>query len=157
MKGSQISKNIGVPPEKGFAGVPSTVPVKILHKDFYHPNGYDGTIRNLKMDLLHNYVENFGNCENYGPKLFPLWDVQKIAAFDLRVANTDRPCGNILLTYLYWPKANEPLLSEVVEYVIELDAEKDIEVLRFNGWKVSTECALILKISILQKAAAKGM
>ncbi|KAJ9539319.1 hypothetical protein OSB04_032052 [Centaurea solstitialis] len=81
-------------------------------------------------------------------------DLEKLGATKLDLKFWDCHFG-----WLYWPQANESLLPEVVEYVKELDTQKDIEVLIFNGWKVSTECALILKVStmVLQKATAKGM
>jgi hypothetical protein len=77
---------------KGFAGVPSTLMIKCLHKGFNHPEGVT-----IKIGSLQMFMENNGSCEDMGPGAFPLKEVHKISVLDIRMANADRHAGNILL------------------------------------------------------------
>lgn len=123
-----------------------------------------------------------------GPRAFPVEDVHKISVLDIRLANADRHAGNILISkdgcnnrlalipidhgyclpenfedctfeWLYWPQAREPYSPDTVNYIMSLDAEQDIELLKFHGWDLPHECARILRIStmLLKKGAEKGL
>ena len=61
--------------------------------------------------------------------------------------------------WLYWPQAHQPFSSETLNYIKLLDAEKDLDWLKFNGWKVPIEAARTLRIStmLLKKGAEKGL
>ena len=61
--------------------------------------------------------------------------------------------------WLYWPQAKEPYFSETLEYIKALDAEQDMELLRFHGWEIPPSCARVFRIStmLLKKGAAKGL
>ncbi|GMY07512.1 phosphatidylinositol 4-kinase gamma 3 [Fagus crenata] len=169
--------------EKGFAGVPPTVMVNCLHRGFHHPEGY-----NVKTGSLQMFVKNIGSCEDMGPRAFPVNEVHKISVLDIRLANADRHAGNILISkdhedgqivlvpidhgyclpenfeectfdWLYWPQAKEPYSPETIDYIRSLDAEEDIELLKFHGWKIKRECARTLQIStmLLKKGAERGL
>ncbi|CAN8252166.1 unnamed protein product [Cochlearia groenlandica] len=174
--------------QTGFSGVPPTTMVKCLHKDFNHPNGYSFSLENTKIGSLQMFVDNVGTCEDMGYKAFPIDQVHKISVLDMRLANADRHGGNILVSregkdgqivltpidhgycfpnkfedctfeWLYWPQAKEPYTPETLDYIKSLDAEKDMELLRFHGWEIPPSCARVFRIStmLLKKGAAKGL
>ncbi|XP_057966833.1 phosphatidylinositol 4-kinase gamma 4-like [Malania oleifera] len=173
--------------EIGFAGVPPTAMVQCLHQGFNHPEGYRGLPENVKIGSLQMFMKNDGSCEDMGPRDFPVEEVHKISVFDMRMANADRHAGNILLTrdedgrtvlipidhgyclpenfedctfdWLYWPQARQPYSPDTIDYIKSLDAEKDIELLKFYGWELPPECARTLRIStmLLKKGAARGL
>ncbi|XAR55145.1 1-phosphatidylinositol 4-kinase [Bertholletia excelsa] len=173
--------------ELGFAGVPPTVMVRCLHRGFNHPDGFEGTPNNVKMGSLQMFMKNSGCCEDLGPQIFPVEEVHKISVLDIRMANADRHGGNILLSrqgeegcivlipidhgyclpetfedctfdWLYWPQAHQPYSPETIEYIKSMDADRDIELLKFYGWELSLECAHTLRIStmLLKKGAERG-
>ena len=174
--------------ETGFSGVPPTIMVKCLHKGFNHPKGFDCSNENAKIGSLQMFLKNHGSCEDMGPKYFPVQEVHKISVFDIRTANADRHAGNILIyndsekgkidlipidhgyclpetfedctfDWLYWPQAREPFSQETIDYIKSLDAEKDIEILKFHGLDLPPECARTLRIStmLLKKGAESGL
>lgn len=61
--------------------------------------------------------------------------------------------------WLYWPQARKPFSPETIEYIESLDAEEDIALLKFYGWELSLESALVLRIStmLLKKGALRGL
>lgn len=61
--------------------------------------------------------------------------------------------------WLYWPQAQQPYSAETLAYINSLDAEKDIELLKFHGWTMSFACARVLRIStmLLKKGAERGL
>lgn len=63
------------------------------------------------------------------------------------------------LEWLYWPQARQPFSLDTTAYINSLDAEKDIELLKFYGWDVSAQCARIFRIStmLLKKGAERGL
>ncbi|KAK7251439.1 hypothetical protein RIF29_34634 [Crotalaria pallida] len=171
----------------GFAGVPPTVMVQCLHEEFYHPNGYACSSKHVKIGSLQKFMNNNGNCEDFGPGAFPVEEVHKITVLDIRMANADRHAGNILIRkeaggqiklipidhgyclpdkfedctfdWLYWPQARQPYTLDTVDYINSLDAEKDIELLKYYGWDVPLQCARTLRIStmLLKKGAERGL
>ncbi|KAJ4877526.1 Phosphatidylinositol 4-kinase gamma 3 [Raphanus sativus] len=174
--------------QPGFSGVPPTAMVKCLHKDFNHPNGYSFSHENAKIGSLQMFVSNVGTCEDMGYGVFPVDQVHKISVLDIRLANADRHGGNILVSrdgndgqivltpidhgycfpnkfedctfeWLYWPQAKEPYSSETLEYIKTLDAEQDIELLRFHGWEIPSSCARVFRVStmLLKKGAGQGL
>lgn len=84
--------------EAGFAGIPPTALVKCLHEGFYHPDGFEGSLGNMKIGSLQMYMNNSGSCEDMGPGAFPVEEVHKISVLDIRLANADRHAGNILVS-----------------------------------------------------------
>ncbi|KAG5617225.1 hypothetical protein H5410_017049 [Solanum commersonii] len=174
--------------EKGFAGVPPTVMVKCFHTGFNHAEGCEYSSKSLKIGSLQMFRKNCGSCEDFGPRAFPVDDVHRISVLDIRLANADRHAGNILVQkddkdgqlvlipidhgyclpenfedctfdWLYWPQAQQPYSAETIAYINSLDAEKDIELLKFHGWTMSLACARVLRIStmLLKKGAERGL
>ncbi|XP_073315726.1 phosphatidylinositol 4-kinase gamma 4-like [Primulina huaijiensis] len=170
--------------EKGFAGVPPTVMVKCRHTAF---NYSKGTQTCDKFGSLQMFVKNCGSCEDMGPRSFPVEEVHKICVLDIRLANADRHAGNILVhksvdghivlipidhgyclpqsfedctfEWLYWPQARNPFSPMTIAYINSLDAEKDIELLKFHGWDLPHECARVFRVStmLLKKGAERGL
>ncbi|KAI3866830.1 hypothetical protein MKX03_006720 [Papaver bracteatum] len=172
--------------ELGFAGVPPTTMVRCSHKGFNYSDSYQYAAKNFKIGSLQMFMNNSGSCEDMGPRAFPLEEVHKISVLDMRLANADRHAGNILLSkdeegrtvlipidhgyclpenfedctfdWLYWPQAKQPYPRDTIEYIMSLDAEADIALLKFHGWNVPLKCARTLRIStmLLKKGAERG-
>lgn len=173
--------------EAGFAGIPPTALVKCLHEGFYHPDGFEGSLGNMKIGSLQMYMNNSGSCEDMGPGAFPVEEVHKISVLDIRLANADRHAGNILVSrdhegqivlipidhgyclpskfedctfdWLYWPQARQPYSSETMKYIDALDAEEDISLLKLHGWDIPPDCARVFRVStmLLKKGVARGL
>ncbi|XP_028790020.1 phosphatidylinositol 4-kinase gamma 4 [Neltuma alba] len=173
--------------EEGFAGVPPTAMVKCLHEGFHHPKEFMYDSNDIKIGSLQMFMKNTGSCEDMGPLSFPTEEVHKISVLDIRLANADRHAGNILVSkdgeggrivlipidhgyclpeifedctfdWLYWPQAQEPYSADTIDYVKSLDAEADIELLKFHGWDLPAKCARVFRIStmLLKKGAERG-
>ncbi|CAL5344139.1 unnamed protein product [Camellia sinensis] len=173
--------------DMGFAGVPPTVMVKCLYQGFNFPEGYEYASKNIKIGSLQMFMKNCGSCEDMGPRAFPVDEVHKISVLDIRLANADRHAGNILVQrdsdgqivlipidhgyclpenfedctfdWLYWPQAHQPYSPDTIDYIRSLDADRDIELLKFYGWDLPLECARTLRIStmLLKKGAERGL
>ncbi|CAM6087780.1 unnamed protein product [Calypogeia fissa] len=85
---SSVTRN-----QEGFAGVPPTMMVLSSHRVYNYSSGS----RKTKVGSLQKYVDSMSNCEDMGPASFPVGEVHKISVLDLRLANTDRNGGNILV------------------------------------------------------------
>ncbi|GFY83420.1 phosphatidylinositol 4-kinase gamma-like protein [Actinidia rufa] len=61
--------------------------------------------------------------------------------------------------WLYWPQAHQPYSSDTIDYIKSLDAEQDIELLKFHGWDLPVDCARTFSIStmLLKKGAERGL
>jgi len=168
--------------ESGFAGVPKTTMVKIIHPSFGRDTKGEPLI---KIGSLQEFVQNDGASWDIGYGAFPTHEVQKIAIFDLRIFNNDRHGGNMLMkkksngTYelipidhgfslssvmnrawfdwLNWPQAKEPLSTALKDYVSKIDVEKDIETLK--PLNIRPECLRTMKIStmLLKKGCELGL
>uniref|UniRef100_A0A7N0R9V0 1-phosphatidylinositol 4-kinase n=1 Tax=Kalanchoe fedtschenkoi TaxID=63787 RepID=A0A7N0R9V0_KALFE len=173
--------------ENGFSGVPASILIRCMHKNFNYSDGFDGSEKNIKLGSIQKFVENLGTCEDFGPQAFPVEEVHKISVLDIRVANTDRHAGNILLTksengktvlvpidhgyclpenfedctfeWLNWPQAKLPYSPETVTYIESLDVEEDIKHLKSCGWDMPPACVRTLRIStmLLQKGIEHGL
>ncbi|GLJ16678.1 hypothetical protein SUGI_0286430 [Cryptomeria japonica] len=173
--------------ETGFAGVPPTMMIRCSHSAFHLAAGFDRSRQESKMGSLQKFVDSYSNCEDMGPAAFPVDEVHKITVLDMRLANTDRHGGNILVCkgeqssirlvpidhgyclpdkfedctfeWMYWPQAQQPYKPETLKYIESLDADKDIELLRCHGWNLSLECSRVLRVStmLLKKGAAAGL
>lgn len=100
----QLSMKAGVPPgeaavrevaafvlDDGFAGVPATVLVKLRAPQRW------GAGARAKVGSLQEYRRHVGCAEDFGCGRFHLEDAQRIALLDLRLLNSDRNGGNILV------------------------------------------------------------
>jgi len=149
----------------GFAGVPATSLANLT--DSVEDDG--------KLGSLQEYVENTAEAEEFGPSLFPCEEVHKITILDIRLANTDRNAGNILVQsdedgtivrlipidhgyalphtledvcfeWEFWPQATQPYSDEVKEYVATLDADEDIAYLRENDIELDAAPERVLRV-----------
>jgi len=169
--------------ETGFAGVPKTTMVKIVHPAF----GRDAKGEPLiKIGSLQEFVQNDGASWDIGYGAFPTHEVQKIAIFDLRIFNNDRHGGNMLINkkktdgsyelipidhgyslssvlnrawfdWLTWPQVKEPLSAALKDYVSKINIEKDMETL--SSLNIRPECLRTMKIStmLLKKGCELGL
>lgn len=173
--------------EVGFAGVPPTAMVRCYHEAFHYNVDQHKLYRKAKIGSLQAFVRAFSSCEDMGSSSFPVEEVHKITVLDLRLANTDRNGGNILVCrgkdgalklvpidhgyclpekfeecmfeWLYWPQARQPYGHAALAYIETLDAEEDIALLGRSGWNLRPQCALVLRVStmLLKKGAAAGL
>ncbi|EOA34987.1 hypothetical protein CARUB_v10020079mg [Capsella rubella] len=172
----------------GFAGVPPTAMVRSSHKVYNYPKGFNGSItKDAKVGSLQMFMKNNGSCEDIGPGAFPVEEVHKICAFDIRMANADRHAGNILtgkseegktvlipidhgyclpenfedctFEWLYWPQAKLPFSADTLDYINSLDSEQDIALLQHHGWNVPEAVSRTLRIStmLLKKGVERNL
>jgi len=166
-----------------FHAVPHTTMAALSHPSFRSSTSNDGII--TKIGSLQEFIENDGSAEDIGPKLFRVRDVHKIGVLDLRIFNTDRHAGNILLTeepdgsyrltpidqglslpsslehawfeWLHWPQAKLPFDPETRCYIRHINVEEDAVLLEKLG--IRSDCIRTMKISstLLKKGAAAGL
>ena len=95
---------------KGFAGVPETTVVEARHRAFHYPSSISSSSstssaaresraggKNVKVGSFQEFVRHDAVGEDLSPSLFPVREVHKIALLDLRLLNSDRNGGNILV------------------------------------------------------------
>lgn len=127
---------------RGMAGVPQTV---IVNCKTLITSGLGASPN--KTGAFQVYQENIGDLDDFGPGLFSVEDVQRIAAFDIRILNCDRHGGNLLVTkrqdgthtlvpidhgytlpdrivtpsfpiWMHWPQCRQPTSSALKTYVV---------------------------------------
>eukprot|EP00743_Colponemidia_sp_Colp-15_P010184 GILK01011189.1.p1 GENE.GILK01011189.1~~GILK01011189.1.p1 ORF type:complete len:532 (+),score=83.62 GILK01011189.1:301-1896(+) len=85
-----------------FAGVPETCFVKSAHPDYFDAEEvrlHKEKQMKEKVGSLQEYVDYDCSAEEVGPSAFSVSDVHRIAIFDIRVCNTDRHAGNLLVKW----------------------------------------------------------
>lgn len=105
---------------------------------------------NGRVGSLQRFVQHCAESADYLPGRFPVDDVHRIAILDLRMLNSDRHGGNILVCnntmrlipidhsyvapsgyadpefeWMQWPQTRVPFSKETVAYVANLDAHRD--------------------------------
>lgn len=183
---SRTKENLAKREAGGFSGVPPTTLVRCYHEAFHYESDMH-KLRKAKTGSLQQFVHAISSCEDMGSSMFPVDEVHKITVLDLRLANTDRNGGNILVCegkdnalklvpidhgyclpdkfedcsfeWLYWPQAQRPYSPSTLEYIKTLDVEEDIALLRECGWSMRPQLARIFRIStmLLKKGAAAGL
>lgn len=167
--------------EEGFAGVPRTTMVKILHPSFGRDD--NGQIKE-KIGSLQEFVSNDGASWDVGFGVFPVHEVHKIAIFDLRIFNNDRHGGNMLMImeedgykltpidhgfslsanldhawfdWLTWPQVKKPFSQEAKDYIERINIDQDLKTLAILG--IRPECLKTMKIStmLLKKGCHYGL
>ncbi|XP_024396247.1 phosphatidylinositol 4-kinase gamma 4 [Physcomitrium patens] len=171
----------------GFAGVPPTMLVRCAHEAFRYSDDTLDVVKKPKLGSLQQFVRSFTSCEDMGTAKFDVEDVHKIAVLDMRLANTDRNGGNILVCrdenndmklvpidhgyclpekfedvtfeWIYWSQAEEPFSPSTLKYIESLDAEEDLALLQKHGWSLRTLCKRVFRLStmLLKKGAAAGL
>ncbi|CEG46493.1 Sporangia induced phosphatidyl inositol kinase (PIK-E1) [Plasmopara halstedii] len=165
----------------GFSGVPPTAVAQLRLS----------SVGRAKQGAVQRFMStNIGSMECFGMpfdlekacEFASVEQIHRIALLDIRVFNTDRHPGNILLIgekkpytmvpidhgcilpswfhlseacfdWLKYPQIREPLSNTALQYIESLDAEKDAKLLRVLG--IREECVITLKIcSLFLKLAA---
>lgn len=163
-----------------FSGVPPTALVSAC------VDGAEGGA--VKVGSLQQFVESEGDCEERGYSQFPLHEVHKVAVLDLRLGNSDRNGGNILVRrnassgewelipidhgyclpgsfedlsfeWMYWPQAERPFEPETLQYIENLDAERDESILQAHAIQLRPECLRVFRVCtmVLKKGAKAGL
>ncbi|XP_062191712.1 phosphatidylinositol 4-kinase gamma 5-like [Phragmites australis] len=92
---------------KNFANVPPTMLIKIIHSVF-HVNGIEcknkasknrSEARN-KIASLQQFIPHDYDASDHGTSCFPVSAVHRIGILDIRIFNTDRHAGNLLVRKL---------------------------------------------------------
>jgi hypothetical protein len=158
--------------DQGFAGVPETFYVSgITHPAF----------NSIKSGSLQRYIPNTEDSSEFSSSRYSISDVQKIGTLDIRLYNMDRNSENLLVqnpnnpklipidhTYvlppalsflwfdwLHWKQAKEPFSPELLEYIKNIDMEKDAAILRSLGIGEAPIRTMMISTSLLKIAALK--
>ncbi|XP_028764910.1 phosphatidylinositol 4-kinase gamma 7-like [Neltuma alba] len=88
-----------------FADVPPTALVKITHSIFNINGGVNGNMhqrrqQTSKIASLQQYVPHDFDASDHGTSSFPVSAVHRIGILDIRIFNTDRHAGNLLVRKL---------------------------------------------------------
>jgi len=139
--------------KEGFHGVPPTTLAKCIHSNFDN-NG----VPEKKIGSLQQFITSECTAEDMGWSKFSVPDVHKIGLLDCRIFNMDRHLGNILVTekdgeyhlvpidhglslpnslvgapatfeWLQFPQCKQPFDKEAVDFVCNIDAERDVQML----------------------------
>ncbi|PQM39043.1 hypothetical protein Pyn_23419 [Prunus yedoensis var. nudiflora] len=162
-----------------FANVPPTVLVKVAHQIFNVNYGVNGDkiqkkkrvskIASLQQFIPHDY--DAGDC---GTSSFPVAAVHRIGILDIRIFNTDRHAGNLLVKkldgefgqvelipidhglclpehledpyfeWIHWPQASIPFSEDELEYIRNLDPICDSEMLKMELPMIREACLRVL-------------
>jgi|SwirhisoilCB2_FD_contig_101_1913661_length_1466_multi_2_in_0_out_0_1 hypothetical protein len=168
-----------------FSGVPCTGLVYCSHSAFHDPEKERDAIK-TKMGSLQEYIPHESSCEDRGSSLFPKNQVHKIGILDVRLCNTDRHLGNILVKkesgsstlvpidhglclpsklsdalfeWCYWPQAKMPFDPATLQYIESLDPEADAILLRSKFPAMREESIDTMRICtmLLKKGARAGL
>ncbi|CAM8912828.1 unnamed protein product [Rhodiola kirilowii] len=85
-----------------FANVPPTALVKITHSIFNVNDGVNGNKKNTKNQVskiasMQQFIHHDFDASDYGTSSFPVSAVHRIGILDIRIFNTDRHAGNLLV------------------------------------------------------------
>lgn len=179
-----------------FANVPPTALVKITHPIF-HLNGDNnsnaiGDSGTSKIASLQQFVPHDYDASDHGTSGFPISAVHRIGILDVRIFNTDRHGGNVLVRntcsgvgnfggntellpidhglclpenledpyfeWIHWPQASVAFSEEELDYISNLDPEKDCKLLRKEIPMIREAClrVLLLCTNFLKISAELG-
>ena len=176
----------------GFSGVPVTSLANLSEQSVFFSGDDDDIIqreneKSGKLGSIQEFIKADAEAEEFGPSLFPLEEVHKIAVLDIRLANTDRNAGNILVKkdehtgqivslipidhgyalphtledvcfeWEFWPQAKQPFSESTKDYIETLDAEEDIEYLSDNDIELRPSSERVLKVSTMLLKRAAKM
>lgn len=163
----------------GFYGVPRTCLVKMIIPEEMRLD------EDAKIGSIQQFVDADGSAFDVGPSTFGVRDVHKIGILDIRIFNTDRHMGNILIQqnrggyaltpidhsyslphsldaawfdWLNWPQSKVPFDPETRNHILSINTERDDFLLR-TRLGIRPECLLTMKIStaLLQKGVQCGL
>jgi hypothetical protein len=159
--------------DNGFAGVPETYLLSgIQHCSFNSPHPKSGS--------LQRYIENIENNDMSSSR-FAVEDVHKMGILDIRLFNMDRNSENYLILnsvnpklvpidhsyilppslsfvwfeWLYWKQAKQPFSKEHLNYIENLDIQKDSEILSGLGFEPESIRTMKISTTLLKIAAVK--
>jgi hypothetical protein len=172
-----------------FAKVPPTALVKITHSIFNVNDGVNG--KNIqkkklvsKIASLQQFIPHDFDASDYGTSGFPVTAVHRIGILDIRILNTDRHGGNLLVRkvgafsevdlipidhglclpealedpyfeWIHWPQASIPFSENELSYIENLDPARDCEMLRKELPMIREACLRVLVLcTIFLKEAA---
>jgi len=160
-----------------FAGVPPTLLVKAR----LQPGGP------LRLGSLQQFVQHDHQSWDIGPSNYSHAEVHRIGIFDLRLLNTDRHGGNILVKkiahkkyrlhpidhgfllpdtlsvpelwfeWMTWPQAKVPFDQDTVSYVRDLSPVDDALLLRQLGVRPACILSVLRATQLLKRAVARGL
>lgn len=161
--------------DRGFAGVPCTAMVQLRHPRW-------GTA--LKTGSVQLWKNDAESGADVGSSEFSVNDVQRIGALDVRMLNTDRHEGNLLVTrddngratltpidhgfalpsslgeayfaWQHWSQAKKPFAPDVLAAIAAIDSAADAEVMRELGFSDLEVRNMRVSTLFLQRAAAAG-
>ncbi|GLC36811.1 hypothetical protein PLESTB_000780500 [Pleodorina starrii] len=157
----------------------------------------------MKLGSLQEFVTHECDTSEMGPSRFSVRDVHRIGILDLRLFNTDRHAGNMLVRtprtasmstadlrrsmvasdapyelipidhgfclpetleapyfeWLHWPQTMLPFSEEELQYIKDLDVERDKTILRTELPMLRPECLRVLEVctTLLKTCAADGL
>ncbi|GLI68290.1 hypothetical protein VaNZ11_012651 [Volvox africanus] len=158
----------------------------------------------MKLGSLQEFVTHECDTSEMGPSRFSVRDVHRIGILDLRLFNTDRHAGNMLVRtqrsaasasaadlrrsmvvadasyelipidhgfclpetleapyfeWLHWPQTMLPFSEEELQYIRNLDVERDKGILRQELPMLRPECLRVLEVctTLLKTCAAEGL
>ncbi|XP_058747645.1 phosphatidylinositol 4-kinase gamma 7-like [Vicia villosa] len=172
-----------------FARVPATALVKITHSIFNINDGVNG--KNIqkkklvsKIASLQQFIPHDFDASDYGTSSFPVTAVHRIGILDIRILNTDRHGGNLLVRkvgafgevdlipidhglclpealedpyfeWIHWPQASIPFSEDELSYIKNLNPARDCEMLRKELPMIREACLRVLLLcTIFLKEAA---
>ncbi|KAK9118744.1 hypothetical protein Scep_016837 [Stephania cephalantha] len=179
-----------------FANVPPTALVKITHSIFNINEGVNGNKPHEKKQVskiasFQQFIPHDFDASDHGTSSFPVAAVHRIGILDVRIFNTDRHAGNLLVRkldgvgrfgqvelfpidhglclpesledpyfeWIHWPQASIPFSEDELEYIANLDPQKDCEMLRMELPMIREAClrVLVLCTIFLKDAVAFGL
>jgi len=174
-----------------FAGVPTTVGVSVPPSTTAllrtlcagSASPYVNTTQADNIDgSVQAWIEHRCCSEDMGPSRFSTADVHRIGLLDIRLFNTDRHAGNLLVTsndrlvpidhglclpdiwcglgqaefaWLFWKQAKQPFSKSTMQWVANLNTQRDAQVLRSLGFPdpcilTLCFCTEVLKFAVLE-------
>ncbi|KAM1740267.1 hypothetical protein ACFX11_015858 [Malus domestica] len=162
-----------------FANVPPTVLVKAAHQIFNVNYGVNGDKiqkkkRVSKIASLQVFIPHDFDASDYGTSSFPVSAVHRIGILDIRIFNTDRHAGNLLVKkldgefgkvelipidhglclpehledpyfeWIHWPQASIPFSEDELEYIRNLNPICDSEMLKMELPMIREACLRVL-------------
>lgn len=160
--------------------------------------GTSGNMLPMKLGSLQEFVQHECDTSEMGPSRFSVRDVHRIGILDIRIFNTDRHAGNMLVRlprasavdlkshiagaqyelipidhgfclpetleapyfeWLHWPQTLAPFTEDELQYIRDLDIERDKAILRQELPNLRPECLRILEVSttLLKLCADAGL
>ncbi|XP_023770030.1 phosphatidylinositol 4-kinase gamma 7 [Lactuca sativa] len=165
-----------------FANVPPTALVKITHSIFNVNNDVtvNGNNENKmkkqysKIASFQHFIPHDFDASDYGTSSFPVSAVHRIGILDIRILNTDRHAGNLLVRkvdgrfsqvelipidhglclpenledpyfeWIHWPQASIPFTDEELNYIQQLNPYRDAEMLKSELPMIREACLRVL-------------